>query len=115
MAFDDTHHSGGGGGDGHKEPSQDVIEACTAAAVMTAKLQGTCMGCTMLETGIYIVARSLVAHALGIKGDTDIPDAQKLDVTQDFVRGVMQEIADQFSDRLAQVIDEQEGRAHDQH
>jgi len=83
--------------------------------VLTAKMQGTCMGCTMLETGIYIVARSLVAHALGIKQDDDIPDDEKLDVTQDFVRGVMQEIADQFSSRLSEVMDEQEGREHDQH
>jgi hypothetical protein len=110
MAFDATHHSGGGGGDGHKDPTQDVIEACAAAAALTAKANGVCVDCTMMETGIYIVAHSLALNAIYIKNNPEIHQGDPLKVTFTLVRVVMQQIDDEFTKNMDKIIKEQEGK-----
>lgn len=110
MPFDETaHHGGGGGGDGHRSPSDEDIRSCASAAALMAKWRGVCVTCTMMQVGIYIVARSLAGGADVIAEHDDLNHGDVDGAVADFVRETMQEIADKYSEIMRERIEGRKG------
>lgn len=104
MPFDETPHSHGGGG--HNGPSRELVEKCAEAAATLARLNNACVGCTMMEVGIYIVARSLAMNGLHVRYDEELHEGNPEKAVAMFVRDVMQEIADRFTLLTDELIEE---------
>lgn len=108
MPFDDTDHGRGGGGDGHNGPTENDIIACAAVAAMLAQARKLCVSCTMMDVGIYIVARSLANSADVIADHDDMHNGDIDGAIARYVRDVMQEIADKFSAEMQKRAEEKE-------